>query len=180
MSLIESYKLEIEVSTHSTEIFEYEAIAHLSVDISSALPYLNATLSRGIYLPNKPVLSWRHEGCNISFWSRRIAVDNLESKEQAKETADRLVELVNRAWAERGQIEPDTTTHKLLKPLEVYGLLPQTNCKLCGENTCYNFALKLTAGQAKLEQCTPLYEDDAHEARRAKLEALFAAKWPVF
>ena len=34
--LIESYDTEVEVSDHSTEAFEYEAIAHLEVDISEA------------------------------------------------------------------------------------------------------------------------------------------------
>ena len=56
--LIESYELEITVATHSTEQFEYEAIAHLVVDIREALPYLNATLSRALYVPSRPSLSW--------------------------------------------------------------------------------------------------------------------------
>ena len=60
--LIGSYELEVEVSTHSVEEFEFEAVAHLDVDLGPVLPYLNATLSRGIYLPNEPALSWRHEG----------------------------------------------------------------------------------------------------------------------
>ena len=76
--LIESYELQIEMSTHSAEEIEYEAIAHLNADISPVLPYLNATLSSGIYVPKTPVLSWRYEGHNIGFWPDRIAVDNLE------------------------------------------------------------------------------------------------------
>ena len=55
--LIESYNIEVEVSDHSTEEFEYEAIAHLEVDIREVLPYLNATLTRGVYRPDGPVLS---------------------------------------------------------------------------------------------------------------------------
>ena len=48
----------------SRTVFEYEAVARLKVDISDVLPYLNATLSRGIFLPERQVLSWRHEGRN--------------------------------------------------------------------------------------------------------------------
>ena len=139
--LIESYDLKITVSTHSDEEFEYEAIAHLVVDISPVLPYLNATLSRGVYVPGRPSLAWRHDGHNIGFWPNRIAADDLKSREQAAEVIDQLVDLVNQTWARRDEIEPDTTTHKRLQPLELYSLLPRTNCRACGEQTCFYFAL---------------------------------------
>lgn len=177
--LIGSYELEVEVSTHSVEEFEFEAVAHLDVDIGPALPYLNATLSRGIYLPNKPALSWRHEGRNIGFWPDRIAVDHLESREQVVEVVEQLVNLVNEVWEKREDIEPDTTTHKPLQPLELRRLLPQTNCRVCGENTCFNFALKLAAGQVELSACTPLYDEPALDGKRAQLESLLATRWPV-
>jgi len=43
----------------------------------------------------------------------------------------------------------------------VYKLLPQTNCKQCGEPTCYTFALKLAASQKKITDCPPLCEPPA-------------------
>ncbi|MBN1179851.1 MAG: hypothetical protein JXD18_11595 [Anaerolineae bacterium] len=177
--LIESYDVDISVSTHSDEEFEYEAIAHLNVDIGPALPYLNATLRRGIYLPNRPALSWRHEGHNIGFWARRIAVDNLESREAAYAMLERLVGLVNRVWVQRDTLEPDPTTHKQLQPLEVHRSLPGLNCRACGEATCFNFALKIVGAQADLTRCTPLYEDETLTEKRAVLEGLLAAKWPA-
>jgi ArsR family metal-binding transcriptional regulator len=177
--LIESYELDVETSDHSTEEFEYEAIARLSVDISEALPYLNATLGRGIYLPDGPVLSWRHEGHNIGFWPDRIAVDHVDSREQVKEVVDHLVKLVNDVWEKRDQIEPDTTTHERLQPLEILKLLPKTNCKICGESTCFNFAIKLAAAETQLEKCTPLYDEEAYEEQRGQLGNLLATKWPT-
>ncbi|MBU0490689.1 MAG: hypothetical protein KKA73_07370 [Chloroflexi bacterium] len=177
--LITSFETTITVSTHSVDEFEYEAIAHLDADISPALPYLNATLSRGIYLPVKPALSWRHEGRNIGFWPQRIAVDHLESREQVAEVIQQLVDLVNRVWDQRAEIEPDHTTHERLQPLEVYRLLPQTNCRACGESTCFNLALKLVAAQAELTSCQPLYEDPAQADQRAALEMMLASKWPA-
>ncbi len=177
--LIESYDLEIEVSTHSTAHFEYEAHARLQVDISAALPYLNATLSRGIYLPEKNALSWRHEGHNIGFWPYKISVDHLDSKEEAREIVERLVGMVNQVWEKRDEIEPDRTTHKRLQPLELYRLLPRINCKRCGEETCFNFSLKLAAAQAELASCRPLYEDETYRTQREQLENLLAVKWPA-
>jgi ArsR family metal-binding transcriptional regulator len=37
-------------------------------------------------------------------------------------------------------------------------LLPQTNCKQCGEPTCYSFAIKLVASQKKIADCPPMHE----------------------
>lgn len=174
--LIETYDLVIEVSNHSVEEFEYEAIAHLSVDISSALPYLNATQRSGIYIPEVPAFSWRLDAHKVGFWPDRIAADNLQSREQAKEVIDRLVKLVNDTWEKRGELKPDTTQHENLQPLELFRLLPRTNCKQCGEASCFNFALKLAAGQAELSWCKPLFSERGYDGQRAQLESLLETK----
>jgi ArsR family metal-binding transcriptional regulator len=174
--LIETYDLHIEVSKHSAEEFEYEAIAHLSVDIAPALPYLNATLRNGEYFADAPAFSWRQDHHKIAFWRDRIAVEHLNSREQAKEMIETLVRLVNDVWERRGEIEPDTTTRENLQPLELFRLLPRTNCKVCGENTCFNFALKLAAGQLELKSCEPLFAEDQYREQREQLETLIKTK----
>ncbi|RLI89501.1 MAG: tRNA CCA-pyrophosphorylase [Candidatus Altiarchaeales archaeon] len=54
-------------------------------------------------------------------------------------------------------------------PMEVYALLPKTNCKKCGETTCLSFAVKLLSRAKKLEECTPLFEDEKYKEQRNKL-----------
>lgn len=56
-----------------------------------------------------------------------------------------------------------------LSGLEIYKLLPQTNCKECDYPTCLAFAMKLAAKQAELKDC-PYVTDEAKE----KLEAASA------
>jgi acetyl-CoA decarbonylase/synthase complex subunit gamma len=56
-----------------------------------------------------------------------------------------------------------------LTGLEIYKLLPQTNCKDCGFPTCLAFAMKLAAKQASLDDC-PHVSDEA----KAKLESASA------
>lgn len=177
--LIESYKLDIEVADHSSEVFEYEAIAHLPIDIREVLPYLNAILKNGTYFTDGPVFSWRLDDHKVGFWHDRIAADHLESREQSKEVMDRLVAIVNDVWEKRSGIEPDSRTHENLQPLDLYRLLPKTNCKICGENTCFNFALKLAAGMVELSQCGPLFDDCAHESRLTQLQLLLITKRPL-
>ncbi|MFH1112283.1 MAG: (Fe-S)-binding protein [Pseudomonadota bacterium] len=177
--LIETYRLVVEVSNHSVDEFEYEAIARLPVDIGPALPYLNAVLKSGTYFPDAPAFSWRLDSHKVGFWSDRIAADQLETREQAKEVIDRLVQLVNDTWEKREELTPDTTTHENLQPLELFRLLPRTNCKECGEASCFNFALKLAAGQLELAACKPLFRKEEQDGQRAQLESLLATKRPL-
>lgn len=45
---------------------------------------------------------------------------------------------------------------KELSPIDIYKLLPRTNCKECGEENCIAFATKLVNRELALEKCTPL------------------------
>jgi acetyl-CoA decarbonylase/synthase complex subunit gamma len=60
-----------------------------------------------------------------------------------------------------------------LSPVEIYMLLPRTNCKECFEENCMAFAVKLVNREIKLELCTPLF-DEKHEDKLRELEDLLA------
>ncbi len=49
-----------------------------------------------------------------------------------------------------------------LSGIQIYKLLPQTNCKECGFPTCLAFAMKLAAKQAELDKC-PYVSEEARE-----------------
>lgn len=46
-----------------------------------------------------------------------------------------------------------------LTGIDIFKLLPKTNCQECGVPTCLAFAMKLAAGQAELASCPHLSED---------------------
>jgi acetyl-CoA decarbonylase/synthase complex subunit gamma len=46
-----------------------------------------------------------------------------------------------------------------LTGIEIFKLLPKTNCKECGEPTCLAFAMKLAAGKADLSACPYVSEE---------------------
>jgi acetyl-CoA decarbonylase/synthase complex subunit gamma len=54
-----------------------------------------------------------------------------------------------------------------LSGLEIYKLLPQTNCKDCGFPTCLAFAMKLAAKQAQLKDCPHVSEEAANKLAAA-------------
>jgi len=56
-----------------------------------------------------------------------------------------------------------------LTGIQIQKLLPKTNCKECGSNTCLAFAMKLAAGKAELSEC-PYASDEAKSVLGAASE----------
>jgi len=166
--LIENYDLEVFTPPCDPGAERYAARARLAIDISEVLPYLNATLRGAIYHPGANALTWKKGGHNIAFHAYEIATSNVEDREGAEKEIKGLIDVVNRTWERRNEITPDTITRQRPTPMAIYKLLPSTNCKRCGDPTCYSFALKLAASQKKLADCPSLFEPQYTE----KLAAL--------
>lgn len=156
--MIDNYDLEVFTPPCEPGAERFAARALLKVDISVVLPYLNATLQGAIYHPGAKALIWKKGGHHIAFHAYEIAISNVEDRENAEKEIKGLVGLVNRTWERRDEITPDTSTRQRPTPMGVYNLLPKTNCKRCGEPTCWTFALKLIAGHRKVTECPALDE----------------------
>lgn len=155
--LIEHYNLEIFTPSCDPGSERFVATARLTTDISDVFPYLNATLRGVVYHKEANALTWKKGGHNVAFHAYEVSTSNVEDRQAAIKEVEGLIALVNRTWERRSEITPDAETHQRPAPLAVYKLLPQTNCKQCGEPTCYTFSIKLTAAQKKLADCPPLF-----------------------
>jgi len=156
--LIEKYNFEVFTPPCDPGAEHYSARARLTVDISEILPYLNATLRGAVYHTTANALTWKKGGQNIAFHAYEIVTSNVEDRDGAEKELKGLIDLINRTWERRADITPDTTTRQRPTSMAIFKLLPQTNCKQCGEPTCYTFALKLVASQVKLADCPTLFE----------------------
>ena len=169
--LIDTYDLDIFTPPCEPGAERYSAVARLVVDISHVLPYLNATLRGAIYHQEANALTWKKGGHNIAFHAFEIATSNVVDRDGAIKELDGLVELVNRTWERRSELSPSYERRRRPTPMDVYKLLPQTNCKQCGEQTCFIFALKLSAGQHQLADCPVILEQE-HDDKRRQLEQI--------
>ncbi len=59
-----------------------------------------------------------------------------------------------------------------ISPIDVYKLLPKTNCQECHESNCMAFATKLVNGELVLTDCPPLFTGEYQDARDALLHLL--------
>jgi acetyl-CoA decarbonylase/synthase complex subunit gamma len=61
---------------------------------------------------------------------------------------------------------------KELSPIDVYKLLPKTNCKECGQENCMAFATKIVNREVNIDQCPPLLKKENAKAYKQLKEML--------
>jgi len=61
---------------------------------------------------------------------------------------------------------------KELSPIDIYKLLPKTNCKECGQENCMAFATKIVNREVNIDQCPPLLKKENEKAYRQLRELL--------
>lgn len=57
--------------------------------------------------------------------------------------------------------------------MEIYQLLPKTNCKECGKTTCMAFAVDLLARKFSADDCPPLVNEEKYKENYDKLSGMF-------
>jgi len=171
MTLIARYDLEVFTPRCQPGSERLSAIARLVMDIGPVMPYLNAALEDAAYNPNAPALTCRVDGRFVTFCAYHIGIEYVEDRSDAQRVADELVALVNRTWEQRETITPNHEAYSRPKPMDIYKLLPQTNCKACGQPTCFTFALKIVTGDVKLDDC-PALREPAYAEQLGQLQIL--------
>jgi ArsR family metal-binding transcriptional regulator len=133
-------------------------VAHLDVDISEVLPYLNRVLGGHQYFENPPSLTLKLPGKLVTLHAKEIAINILRDEAEADVILEWLKEKVNDTWARRQEIEPSFSVASKPRVLEVLRLLSKTNCGKCGDPTCMLFAVHICEQVARPEDCPFLDE----------------------
>ena len=135
-------------------------------DLRPVMPYLNALYPKAVYDFDAELLHFSFEGRLATVRKHALALHGLDSSDEALQAIKRLKVHLNEVWQQRNEIGPEFCERPGLKSLDVYQFLPLTNCRACGEATCFSFAGKLAAFELDPCDCEPLWRD-----------ALYAAKW---
>jgi ArsR family metal-binding transcriptional regulator len=150
-------------------------IAELSDEIHEVLPYLNTVLKGCIYNHPANTLTIKKDGKLLTLHFNHITLAKVEDEKEAEDILKWLQDLINETYEKRDQIEPNYSKGADLKALDIFKLLPGTNCKKCGELTCLAFAVKLVGQEIELAKCTPLFSGEFQGKQKILLELLQAA-----
>jgi ArsR family metal-binding transcriptional regulator len=93
-----------------------------------------------------------------------VAMTYITDENEALEILKSIKEKAREAWEKRDQIDlskplKDTS----VTVLDIYKLLPKTNCKECGELTCMAFAVKILNSEKNIRECKPLFREERYQ-----------------
>lgn len=175
MFIAKDYDLRLEAPACEPGAEYWNATASFQDDISDVFPYLNAQWTDVIYSPGAKQLTYRFEDHAVALKARQITISNLPDRDTATIQMEKIIAEINKIWMDRDNLTPLHTPRIRLVAMEIYQLLPQTNCKLCGQPSCFAFASKLTVGEAAVGDCTPLFEETEYAEKLQDLQEMLAA-----
>src|SRR4030043_2136226 len=154
-------------------------VAELSDEIHEVFPFLNAVLKGCIYNHPALTLTIKKDGKLLTLHAHHITLAKIEDEKEAEEILAWLRDLINETYEKRDHIEPNYSMTAELRALDIFKLLPGTNCKKCGELTCLAFAVKLVGRDTEIKRCDPLFSEKYQEKRDVLLGHLHAAGFEV-
>jgi ArsR family metal-binding transcriptional regulator len=140
--------------------------------LAEVIPYLAALPGVIGYNPDTPSLTFRRRPGFITLYERRVTITQVRDADEGLALLVTLTEAINGTWEHRQELTAVTQPRRRARPLDVYSLLPQTNCKQCGEATCMAFAFGLIRQNHTTADCPALSRDPAFADRRAALSAM--------
>jgi len=141
-------------------------IAYFNRDISEILPYLNTVIKGASYNKNAPTLTFAKLRRMINLYNIKVTIAKADDIIDAWQVLHETQKLVNDTYKNKDKIKPNFEEKIKVTALQIYGWLPKTNCKACGEATCLAFAVKLLKGEQKLGNCIPLAREQKFSENR--------------
>ncbi|MGD0336005.1 MAG: (Fe-S)-binding protein [Candidatus Omnitrophota bacterium] len=131
-------------------------IGYFDRDITEILPYINAVIKGASYNKAASTLTYAKERRLINLYNIKITIAKADDIIDAWHILDEVKALINNTYKNRAGIKPSYEEKVKVTALQIYGWLPKTNCRACGEATCLAFACRLLLGEQKLSKCAPL------------------------
>jgi ArsR family metal-binding transcriptional regulator len=154
-------------------------MAYFEKDVSEVFPYLNAIQKGAIYNHVGKTLTLRKEDRLISLHPNKMAGAKIIDQKDAYEVIEWLKDKINYCHENRNSIEPCFERRQKLTALDIFKLLPGTNCRRCGELTCLAFAVKLSTEETDIMKCQEIFAARFGEKKKVLLGLLSASGYEV-
>ena len=136
---------------------KFRIIARFDPPLGGALKLLEPLFPRARYSDKIGALIVQKGNVLITIYATgNVTMTMIKSESEGREMLEILQKTINEAIAKGVTPVPRETVR--VDHAEIYKYLPKTNCQVCGEQSCYSFAIRLVGGDTALDKCTPLLE----------------------
>jgi len=171
MSYLESISL-IKILPCLADPGKIIVIGQPSRPLNEVIPYLAALPGIIVYNPETCILTFRRQPGFMTIYPEKVYITQVKDFEEGLELLKALADAINETWNHRTELTAVKTIRRAPRPLDIWSLLPQSNCRQCGEATCMAFAVKLLQHEVTLSECLSLKNDGAFSERQSALEAI--------
>ena len=136
---------------------KFRIIARFEPPLGGALKLLEPLFPRARYSDKIGALIIQKGNILITIYATgNVTMTMINSDEEARETLEDLKKTINEAIAKG--VTPVPWEKVKVDHAEIYKYLPKSDCRICEEQSCYAFAIKLVGRETALDKCTPLLE----------------------
>ena len=140
--------------------------------LDEVLPYL-ATLPGVIgWNPEALALTFRRPHGFMTLYNDKVYITQVVEVHEGVELFAALKDAINAVWEKRDELIAVTAKKRAPRHLDIWELLPRTNCGQCDEASCLAFAVAVLQQKRLLTECLPLQSDSSFVDRKATLEAM--------
>lgn len=129
------------------------AYFRLDKDVSELFPYINAKIKHARYHDKPLSIQFQINDRQFTLYPSEVLAAPFRHRDEAHRYANRLIDFLNQLYLEKDSLTPDYKRYQPVSVMDLFKLLPRTNCKECGYATCLAFAGALRTGEATPNQC---------------------------
>jgi DNA-binding CsgD family transcriptional regulator/ArsR family metal-binding transcriptional regulator len=154
----------------------------LDCHLATLFPYINAVAERAQYYEKPVYIKFMFADRLCAFYSSEGAFAPVRNMGEAMAFLPMLLDFIRDVSRRRPEIVPN---HKKFNPssaLDIYRLLPGSNCRDCGFATCMAFSAALSRGHTSMVNCPhlvspmeekatfPVYDENGNLVRTVSLD----------
>lgn len=128
----------------------------LDNDVSQLFPYVNAIIRDAKFYDKPECIEFILADFKCMLYPSEVITSPFTGEDQAIQFAQSLIDYLNDVYVKRNSLKPNFKKYKPVSVIDIYKILPQTNCQECGFSTCLSFAASLSKGETNHSQCPGL------------------------
>ncbi len=136
----------------------------LDADISPLFPYINGVAQAAAFFEKPLFIRFILDGILCGLYPHHGVAAPFAGREEALEFLERLLVFLNDIHCRRDALAPNHKRWKPVPVLDIFRLLPRTNCRECGFPTCLAFAAALSQQKTFPKQCPALARPISEQA----------------
>lgn len=125
----------------------------LAGDVSPLFPYINAVADSPSLLEKPRFIRFVLDGVCCGLYPDHGIAGAFAGRDQALGFLDRLLAFLNDLCRRRDEVQPNYKRWNPVPVLDIFRLLPRTNCRRCGYPSCLAFAAALSRQRTAPERC---------------------------